>query len=611
MGLSRSLYTGWTGMATHQRCLDNTGNNLANVNTVGYRKADFMFTNLLNQVMTGAMAADGARGSVNPKTIGAGVTTGAIVHNFTQGPTEGTGNPLDVAINGNGFFMAQTSSGIALTRNGSFYLDHTRNPSERMLCVGDGLPVQGWMAVDGTISPSTTVSNIYLPAYGDLLPGKSTSEVDLKGILPTNTDSSDFNGRETTSLDLKGNLPGGGSSVTTRIYAPVTQSDGITTGVKDEVQEIQVRVDFTGPTLSPDGTVNSWGWTMTTVDWPNPGDPGVQIYPPADNQDFDHAAVKFYAEGSAAEKRAPGQVVDSFIKPGSSQVSTSYVDANGQTVTTRFAVPTDFTLDVSRLTSLEDAPGGNALETWHVNGNPKDTMARTITVFDEYTDFIESTDGSGNAIMEAVRRVEARENTIYFRQTELDNAGSTWSWKSSLDDASGELRFNTIGDLVESNQSGGGISYDFGELRSINYDGSLQATAQDGYRDGNLKEISIDQNGKIFGHYTNDVVEPLAQLAMGLVANPSGLEGVSGTLFYPGTSSGSLMVGIAGDAEGAVAGLAAIGAGLLSSGRLEMSNVDLSREFTGLITTERGYQLNSKVISTSDEMLQTALQIKR
>lgn len=609
MGLSQSLYTGLTGLVTHQRSLDNSGNNLANVNTVGYRKSDFMFSNIFNKTLQGAMPAGDNGGSTNGKNLGLGVTTGAILNNFKQGSIEATGNPLDCAISGNGFFLANTSYGTALTRNGSFYLDHTLNPQQRMLCVGDGLAVQGWMAENGVVTPSNTVGNIYLPAYGDLMPGKITTDLDLTGILPTNTSTTDFSGKATNTLELKGNLSSTNNTLTTHIFAPVTRTDGVTTDYRDETQEIKVEITFDGPTLSADGTQNTYTWTMKTVDWPNVGDPSIQIYPPEDSSDLAVDEVSFYAQSSLDKKRAEGEVIDDKLTPGSTSVK-SVVQDGDRTISTYFNMPTDFTLDVSRLTNLADAPGGNTLETWHVNGNPKGSMARTVTVYDEYTDFAEGTDENGNAIMEAVRRVEARENTIYFTQTEQDETGLTWSWRSSLDDATGTLKYNTIGDLVSSEQSGGRIDYDFSETRSINYAGSLQVTGQDGYRDGYLEDISIDQNGKIWGHYTNDVSEALAQLAIGTVPNTSGLSSSAGTLFYTGPASGNLQIGVAGDSEYDF-GLPRIGAGVIKSSNLENSNVDLSQEFTNLINIERGYQFNSRVVSTSNEMLQTALQMKQ
>ena len=606
MGLSQSLYTGYSGMATHQRSLDNTSNNLANINTVGFKKSDFLFSNLMSKVMTGAMEAEGDRGAVNPVSVGLGVSTGAILNNFRPGSIENTGNPMDVAIGGNGFFLASTPYGLALTRNGSFYLDHTQNPRERLLCVGDGLVVQGWLAQDGAILPGQNITNVVLPAIGDLLPGRNTANVGLTGILPTNQSGPDFNGRETSSMELKGNLQSGGGVIRTHIFASVSQTDG-NTSTSGQIQEIPVEIVFSGPAPSPDGGFSSFAWTMSTVDWPRPGDPPRRIYPASG---ADPGTVDFFTSGSASQSHGAGQSATSYLRQESVTVESVTPLPDGGSLTSSFKLASGFTMDFSRLANLPDAPGGNALDVWHVNGNPRGSMARTITVYDEYTAFVETADAYGNALMEPVRRVQAREDTLYFRKTLADNSGTEWAWRSTAGDASGTLRFNANGDLVYATQPGGGITYDFSGIRNINYDASLQAASQDGYPDGYLENLSFDQHGKIYGHYSNKVTEALAQLALGTVPNLSGLEGASGTLFYPGSASGAIMIGIAGDADGSL-GLPAIGAGYISAGCLEGSNVDLSQEFSSLISTERGYQLNSRVVSTSDEMLQTALQLKR
>ncbi|MDR1521224.1 MAG: flagellar hook-basal body complex protein, partial [Planctomycetota bacterium] len=402
----------------------------------------------------------------------------------------------------------------------------------------------------------------------------------------------------------------GENRVRISIYAAVDQTGGDVSS-QGIVQEIPVEIVFFGPTASPDGSLNEFAWSMTTIGWPNPGDSPVTIYPTAAGGAASLPAASFYVSGSLNPSRGAGQAASSLIRPGSTTVEITTTSPDGASITTSFKLTDSLTLDVSRLSNLQrDAPGGNALEAWHVNGNPKGSIARTITVYDEYTAFIEGTDAAGNSVVLPERRVQAREDTLFFSKVSADGAGSEWAWRSSLDNASGTLQFNTSGELVSATQPEGGIDYDFSGISNINYAGFLQAAAQDGYVDGTLDNISIDQNGKIFGHYSNNVSDILAMLALGTVPNPSGLEGRSGTLFYPGAVSDALMVGVAGDADAAF-GIPAIGAGLLTSGYLENSNVALSEEFTGLISIERGYQLNSRVVTTSDEMLQTALQMKR
>ncbi len=605
MGMSQSLYTGYSGLHTHQRSMDNIGNNLANLNTVGFKQSQYLFNSLFKQALnTGGIPANGDRSATNPKNVGMGVTTGTIATNFRQGSPEGTTNPLDCAILGNGFFMVSTRGGVALTRNGSFYTDNVLSNGQRMLCVGDGLPVQGWNAVNGVVTPSTTVGNIYLPTIGDKLAGKVTTEATLEGILPTNTSDADFAGLPTTSMQLSGNLVGDGATLRTSVYAGVTQrTDGVPV-VDGEIQEIPVQIQFQGPTTSPDGTTSLYSWTMTTVDWPNPGDPAVQIYASTEDPDGVRSGLGFYTSGNADMGYGAGQAVSDIVGTGGSEVSTSRTNEDGTVTTTSFAMPGEFSLDISRLTHMNASPTGNGVEVWHVNGNPTGTMARTVTVFDEYNGF-----EGVNGTMRPVRLCQARPDTLFFKRTGSDNAGTDWAWESS-GGGSGSLRFDTHGELVSSGQASGSIAYNFADMRNIAHSGRVAAVDQNGYWDGTLQEFVIDQNGAIWGNYSNDHSEALAQIAVGTVPNTGGLMSGTGTLFYPNEVSGGLMIGVAGDGRAGDLGLAAIGAGLIQSRMLESSNVDMSREFTNLIQTERGYQFNSKIVTTSDEMLRTALQLK-
>lgn len=611
MSISRSLYTAWTGLSTHQRALDNTGNNLANTNTTGFKQNVHSFTNLMNQLVAGNMPAGNTHTTTMGTTIGAGVRTGSINPNFKTGNMDATGNNLDVAINGNGFFLVNTPSGSALTRNGSFYLDHTVSANQRVLLTSDGYKVQGWMAEDGVVTPSTTTGEILLPAEGDMLAGRVSTEVTLDGILPSNAEGDNFTGSITREMELKGNMIQDGiGTIRTSVNVPVTTTVNGNTTEKDVIHDVPVEINFTGP-VETDGDTASYSWTMTTVDWPNPGDPPVQLYPPADNAQYSSDMVSFYTQDDASKNRAAGQVITDEIKPGSTSASTTITGEDGSVTESSFNITSAFALDISRLTNIENSPGDAQLEAWYVDGNPAGTMARSVTVYDEVTRFESYLNDDGSTTMQAVRRVEARSNKLTFEKTGADNSGSDWTWSSSIDGAGGTFRFNTLGDLVDATGTEGTINYDFSSIQSIAAAGSMTVTGQDGYVDGFLEDVTIDQYGRIFGHYSNDVNEPLAQLAMATVPNTAGLNASGGTLFYTSSSSGGLMIGTAGDEEGSTSGLAPIGAGSLLAQHLEGSNVDLGIEFTTLISTQRGYQSNARVMSTADEMLQTLSQMKR
>ncbi len=603
MALSNSLYLGYSGMYTHQQALDNLGNNLANVNTVGYKTRDFAFSSMFSQALNGGnLPADGNRSTVGPKSLGMGVMTGAITTNFRAGPVNQTGNPLDLAIGGNGFFLARTSSGMALTRDGSMY-----NDANGLLCVGSGLAVQGWMAQNGMVNPSTTVGDIHVPTIGTVLQGRNTSEVIMGGVLPTRTNTSEFNGNVTNTLSLKGDMSAG-NTINTSLYLSTSQTGS--DAYNNRIEEVKVQITFDGPNPSAEGNSDNYTWTMTTVDWPNAGDPPVQIYPVEGDPTFSRGTVGFYNHSSNTGEYGAGQPIRGSVSPGGTRVSAESLDADGNPITKTLTVISNFSLDVSRLTNIGAAPGGDTLTTWSVNGNPAGTVAKSVTMYDTQTTFVKSTDANGNVIVTPQATVEARETNMIFEYLGSDDDSRSWAWYNDAGD-SGTLTFDTNGELVGSTGNTGTPSYNFDEMRNINYQTALEVVSQDGYREGEFRELSIDANGKIYARYSNEITELVAQLAIGNVQNPAGLTNASSTLFYTSPASGELLIGIAGDAEGSMGGLPAVGAGKLVSGALEGSNVDMTMAFAELITTERGYQLNSRVISTSNEMLQTLLNTKR
>jgi flagellar hook-basal body protein len=442
------------------------------------------------------------------------------------------------------------------------------------------------------------VEPIRVPSVGDFLAGERTTEAALNGVLPSNTETDDFDGSETGSLELMGNLTGE-SSIETSIYVAMTETDGSSSSTLDEIREVKVRIDFSGGT--PNGDMNDFSWTMTTVDWPEPGSPGVQIYPPTGDEAFTQGTVSFYNQGNAETETGLGEPVEAGIEPGPGGASVETTDADGNRITTSFRMPQGFTLDVAHMTSMANPPVAQGLGTWFVDGNPTGTMRRTVMVFDEVASFDPVTNEAGVTTMEASRRMESRENSLIFTPGVGRDDGSDWTWTSSTGGDSGSLSFNTDGDLVSSAQTGGAITYDFSEVGTAGQAGTLRLASQDGFRDGILQEVTIDNNGKIWGRYSNELNEQLAQIAVATVPNNNGLSKVGGNLFYPAPEiSGDVQIDGANGMNGS---------GRIMSRSLEGSNVQLAQEFTNMISIERGYQFNSRVVTTSDEMLQTALQL--
>ena len=142
----------------------------------------------------------------------------------------------------------------------------------------------------------------------------------------------------------------------------------------------------------------------------------------------------------------------------------------------------------------------------------------------------------------------------------------------------------------------GGRMNQFGDIASV------EILEQDGSAAGSLQAFSVSQEGLIVGTYTNGRTRAIGQMALATFSNPNGLEAAGGTSFTESVNSGLPQIGIAGGGAGR---------GLITAGTLEMSNVDLSQEFTNLIIAQRGFQANSRVITTSDELLQEVVNLKR
>jgi flagellar hook protein FlgE len=226
----RSLFTGISGLRTHQLMLDVTSNNIANVNTIGFKSSSTLFMDTLSQMVTGSGAPQAGNGGTNPAQLGLGVTVGAITTNFGQGSAQLTGKNTDMMINGDGFFVVENKGEQMYTRNGSFSFD-----ADGRLVNQSGMVMQGWgVNAAGVPDTSTVPDDIVLPV------------------------STIFSPRETRSAEFTGNLPGDA--------APGTV---ITTSIRtydEQGAERTVSLSFTKNALP---AVNEWTVVATDDATPN------------------------------------------------------------------------------------------------------------------------------------------------------------------------------------------------------------------------------------------------------------------------------------------------------------------------------------------------------
>ncbi|HET9729619.1 MAG TPA: flagellar hook protein FlgE [Acidimicrobiia bacterium] len=180
------MFAAVTGLRSHQAFMDVVGNNIANVNTTGYKTSNVLFEDLLSQTLRGAGLPTPSVGGTNPAQVGLGVRLTGVTVNFAQGATQLTGRSTDFAIQGDGFFAIDQGGTAAYTRNGSFSLDANGN-----LVTNDGGFVQGWQAdASGNVSTTTAAGRLQIPV-GQSIAAIGTTTVKIGGNLPSDTATGD------------------------------------------------------------------------------------------------------------------------------------------------------------------------------------------------------------------------------------------------------------------------------------------------------------------------------------------------------------------------------------------------------------------------------------
>ncbi|MEW5944868.1 MAG: flagellar hook-basal body complex protein [bacterium] len=252
--MNASLYTGVLGLQNHQIRMDVIGNNIANINTYGFKRGRATFADLINRTYHGAAAPRNGRGGINPLQVGMGMTTVAVTNIMTQGQIEMSGRLTDVAIDGNGWFVLEDDSGETVyTRDGAFGLDREGN-----LVNANGWKVQGWSRVtvgddnDFTVDTTRPVDDIKF-IYGQKMEAQATTEVGLRCNLDLETRSLIADGIDPKEgfakrSDLLVDLYDAVSS-TARQYTPVHLGirEGDWVEVKASVTEIAASDDYLMP----------------------------------------------------------------------------------------------------------------------------------------------------------------------------------------------------------------------------------------------------------------------------------------------------------------------------------------------------------------------------
>ena len=551
--MMRSMYSAVSGLKTHQTRMDVIGNNIANVNTVAFKSSSVTFSDILYQTTSNASGANATTGTggVNAKQIGLGTTAAATKVSITSaGASETTGNPFDIRLtdkNSTNFFIVNNGSENVFTRSGSFYVDGSGN-----LCMSStGYTVMGWQ-VDETTGEirKDTVSALRIMQEKNLTSApEATTQATIAGVLDENdTDVKNDAGR-VMNLNFYDNL---GYQYTAKFAIKATGTDGKYT------VELTSVLDSNNKNIIADLDKRQIAQIFGNYN----ADATLGQYGLTKDYEYDSVS-KSYINKTTGEKFPINNATDN---------STTFVGNNGSQVS--------ITEIFSGITTT-------------IANNIKNAKNNYKVAFDAQT---------GHATLTG-------EQTSY----DLEFDTSSGKFKSiGGENPSVMLNMGALSSgLINNNGNFQNITVDFSQC--LNYEnggkstigadaGAVDGTTGKGRKLGAMTGIFIDTSGRIYGTYDNGNTELLGQIAVAQFSNASGLEKVGESCYRTTLNSGEFDgIGVEISADGSS----------MTTGELEMSNVDLSSEFTSMITTQRGFQANSRVITTSDTLLEELVNLKR
>ena len=550
--MMRSMYSAVSGLKTHQTRMDVIGNNIANVNTVAFKSSSVTFSDILYQTTSNASGANATTGTggVNAKQIGLGTTAAATKVSITSaGASETTGNPFDIRL------TDKNSTNFFIVNNGSENV-FTRSGSFYVdgsgnLCMSStGYTVMGWQ-VDETTGEirKDTVSALRIMQEKNLTSApEATTQATIAGVLDENdTDVKNDAGR-VMNLNFYDNL---GYQYTAKFAIKATGTDG-----------------------------------------------------------------KYTVELTSVLDSNNKNIIADLDKQQIAQIFGNY---NANATLGQYGLTKDYTYDKADQTYQDAAgkkfkPSANDKTVFEEVGN----TANTVSITEIFS-------GITTTIANNIKNKTNNYNVAFDQTTgQATVTGEQTSYDLEFDTSSG--KFKSIGGenpsvmlnmgalssgLINKNGNFQNITVDFSQCLNYENGGKSTIGADAGATDGKtgkgrklgaMTGIFIDTSGRIYGTYDNGNTELLGQIAVAQFSNASGLEKVGESCYRTTLNSGEFDgIGVEISADGSS----------MTTGELEMSNVDLSSEFTSMITTQRGFQANSRVITTSDTLLEELVNLKR
>ena len=541
--MGSALLAAVSGFKAHQRMLDVAGNNLANVNTLGFKASRITFAELISETLAEGSQPTGTLGGTNPVQIGSGAGVASVDRLMTQGGLLNTGRDLDMAIEGEGYFVLSSGQGEVYTRVGAFAVD-----SESYLVdPSTGYRVQriGYEGVtEGFQDPAD--SNIRVP-YDVTLPAKATENISFSGNLSAEEKP------WTTSVLTSGTVytAAGATVGEGTLLADLDQTSGLADG--DQI-------------------------TITGVD--RAGNPVNATYTVADAStatvgDLLTAISGAYSGSTASILNGQIELTDDEAGYSQTDIQLTYNGAGS------FELPNYFVIE---------SPGGEAVvevnkEIFDSQGIGHILSAAFVRTSESNTwDLVlMSITGSIEGLVDRrIRGISFQTDGSFGGLTGSSGDSSSFRIIYGNDPTTPRtitMHFGTVGEYDGMALTGGG--------------NTVSISGQDGHASGQLTTLSATRDGVLIGLFGNGVRQQIAALKLATFQNPAGL-----------TSLGNNYCAVSGNSGDPVPtrGLAG-GAGAVRNGALEKSNVEVAAEFVNLIQAQNGFQANARTIRVANEIL--------
>jgi flagellar hook protein FlgE len=486
MGLSTALFTGVSGLLTISESLNVIGDNLANVNTPGFKSSTALFETVFSQTLSGATVPTANLLGTNPIQLGLGTKLSSIDRNFAQGSLNGTGNLGDFAVQGNGFFILSDGVGIAFTRDGSFGL----SVDGILVDPATGLRVQGWQAVDGVVTPMGSVGDIMIPIGVSIV-------------------------QETSNALFSGNFNASGAEATTGNVLL-----GPTMGAVTAVTEL----DTLGLDLDAGDVITISGRKG-----------GADI-------SFTFDVTDTTTLGDLADAIEAGfGIADGAITGGGDVIITAGGEIQIQSDLGTGNAISDVLLTATDAVAFDAMynPGGLSAFTETTPADGESFMLSGLNVFDSL----------GNSIPLNITFTRTGPNELqYLAESPLGTTVGSGTLSYDFDGQFLSADNNLISiDLGGTGATSPlSISLDFANTTFLSGDNTFAMSSQDGFPIGSLEQFFVGLNGIVTGSYTNGLSRTIGQVALAAFANQQGLMAIGDNLYLPSGNSGEPIVGVAG-----------------------------------------------------------------